>query len=276
MSRRRAADTSSIGHTETSVDSVSTTGRRGRGGGGGGATRRTTRAAARQDSAPFTTSSEDEGRPTGPHPKRAKVKHEDADDEADFGLQLGAATGRKITRPRRTASAAVAGPSTSRLHPNSRARVADVLQEEEEPRATGSTQALASVDLNLDSPALSALSSPSPPPDSQPEPTTATGTSTATPVKPSRPTPPPDALLPEALSCPICMCPPKDATLTPCGHVMCGECLFMSVAGGMARTRAAMAGRPEPQCPVCRATIDGWDGKGGGVTGLFFTTMHAV
>ncbi|KAH7107735.1 hypothetical protein BKA62DRAFT_684274 [Auriculariales sp. MPI-PUGE-AT-0066] len=86
----------------------------------------------------------------------------------------------------------------------------------------------------------------------------------------------PDTLLAEVLNCPVCMSPPKGATLTPCGHVMCGECLFMSVAGGMQRARVAMNGRPEPQCPVCRARIDGWDGRGGGLTGLTFETVNNV
>ncbi|PSS34037.1 hypothetical protein PHLCEN_2v1941 [Hermanssonia centrifuga] len=32
-----------------------------------------------------------------------------------------------------------------------------------------------------------------------------------------------------AYICPICFSPPKYATLTPCGHVCCGECLFAAV-----------------------------------------------
>ncbi|KAF9071548.1 hypothetical protein BDP27DRAFT_510908 [Rhodocollybia butyracea] len=27
-------------------------------------------------------------------------------------------------------------------------------------------------------------------------------------------------------TCPICFCPPTNATMTPCGHVACGSCLF--------------------------------------------------
>jgi len=70
-------------------------------------------------------------------------------------------------------------------------------------------------------------------------------------------------------SCPICFSPPSNATLTPCGHICCGVCLFMAVKTTMQRATMMMA--PEgaiPRCPVCRATIPGWDGKGGGVIGL--------
>ncbi|KAJ7896262.1 hypothetical protein B0H14DRAFT_3425624 [Mycena olivaceomarginata] len=70
------------------------------------------------------------------------------------------------------------------------------------------------------------------------------------------PAPPPapsrDNLEPlSAYTCPICFFPPTNATLTPCGH------------------RGVMAGeRGVPKCPVCRAQIPGWDGRGGGVIGL--------
>lgn len=33
-----------------------------------------------------------------------------------------------------------------------------------------------------------------------------------------------------AFACPICFSPPTNATLTPCGHVSCGACLFTAVA----------------------------------------------
>ncbi|KAJ3972708.1 hypothetical protein EV361DRAFT_777489, partial [Lentinula raphanica] len=88
----------------------------------------------------------------------------------------------------------------------------------------------------------------------------------STPAPGSSPKPeiPPSILSTHALStytCPICFCPPTNATMTPCGHVACGSCLFMAVKSGMRREGI-------DRCPVCRAEIRGWDGKGGGVTGL--------
>ncbi|KAF8198271.1 hypothetical protein K438DRAFT_703602 [Mycena galopus ATCC 62051] len=88
----------------------------------------------------------------------------------------------------------------------------------------------------------------------------------------SIPSPPPppsrDELEPlSAYACPICFFPPTNATLTPCGHVCCGACLFTAVKTMI--QRGAM--QPEacvPRCPVCRAQIPGWDGRGGGVIGL--------
>ena len=44
-------------------------------------------------------------------------------------------------------------------------------------------------------------------------------------------------------SCPICFSPPTNATLTPCGHICCGLCLFMAVKTTM--QRAAMMMAPE-------------------------------
>ena len=32
-----------------------------------------------------------------------------------------------------------------------------------------------------------------------------------------------------AYTCPVCFSPPTYATITPCGHVLCGECLFTAV-----------------------------------------------
>lgn len=51
-------------------------------------------------------------------------------------------------------------------------------------------------------------------------------------TRPRKPTPPPVPSKAEPLSafnCPICFTPPTRATLLPCGHVCCGECLFTSV-----------------------------------------------
>ena len=55
------------------------------------------------------------------------------------------------------------------------------------------------------------------------------------------PSPPSKAMVggPEPLSaymCPICFSPPTNATLTPCGHVCCGECLFTAVRAALQRT----------------------------------------
>lgn len=54
----------------------------------------------------------------------------------------------------------------------------------------------------------------------------------------ARPPPPPPPPQPEPLSsytCPICFSPPTNATLTPCGHICCGQCLFTAVKTTMAR-----------------------------------------
>ncbi|KAI9067747.1 hypothetical protein FKP32DRAFT_1563190 [Trametes sanguinea] len=71
-------------------------------------------------------------------------------------------------------------------------------------------------------------------------------------------------------SCPICFSPPTYATITPCGHVLCGDCLFSSVKTTMQRGAYTLPihERNIPRCPVCRAPIPGWDGRGGGVIGL--------
>ncbi|EAU85088.2 hypothetical protein CC1G_08061 [Coprinopsis cinerea okayama7 len=37
----------------------------------------------------------------------------------------------------------------------------------------------------------------------------------------------PDSL--SSYTCPICFYPPTNATLTPCGHICCGECLFAAI-----------------------------------------------
>jgi hypothetical protein len=52
------------------------------------------------------------------------------------------------------------------------------------------------------------------------------------------------SLEPEPLSnysCPICFSPPMNATLTPCGHICCGPCLFMAVKSTMKRSQTMMA-----------------------------------
>jgi hypothetical protein len=71
-------------------------------------------------------------------------------------------------------------------------------------------------------------------------------------------------------TCPICFGPPRAAVLTPCGHLMCGSCLFASVQS--ARERQLRTPQPGMDlsaiCPVCRRKLTGWDGKGGGVIPL--------
>ena len=51
--------------------------------------------------------------------------------------------------------------------------------------------------------------------------------------------------------CPICFSPPTNATLTPCGHVCCGECLFMAVKVAAARAAASVTREREPYLPRC-------------------------
>ncbi|KAJ7074757.1 hypothetical protein C8F01DRAFT_34604 [Mycena amicta] len=86
------------------------------------------------------------------------------------------------------------------------------------------------------------------------------------PKTPHLPAPPGQPL--SAYTCPICFCAPTNATLTPCGHVCCGSCLFTAIKTMMQRGTMMMPGFVEARCPVCRAEIPGWDGKGGGVIGL--------
>ncbi|KAI0318546.1 hypothetical protein OF83DRAFT_1056643 [Amylostereum chailletii] len=74
-------------------------------------------------------------------------------------------------------------------------------------------------------------------------------------------------------SCPICFGPPTNATVTPCGHILCGECLFTAVnAASMRIGVGGLAAR----CPVCRAALPGWDGRGGGVIGLRPRTLISL
>lgn len=57
--------------------------------------------------------------------------------------------------------------------------------------------------------------------------------------------------VPEPLSaytCPICFSPPTNATLTPCGHICCGACLFAAVKSTMKRNMIiAMDRAPVPR-----------------------------
>jgi hypothetical protein len=76
-------------------------------------------------------------------------------------------------------------------------------------------------------------------------------------------------------ACPICFSPPTRACLTSCGHVMCGPCLFSAVKTAKERHVRIHGSGAGPdgegkkyRCPVCRAEMKKWDGKGGGVIGL--------
>lgn len=49
-------------------------------------------------------------------------------------------------------------------------------------------------------------------------------------------------------TCPICFFPPTNATLTPCGHICCGPCLFTAVKATMQRCMlVAMDRAPAPR-----------------------------
>ena len=49
-------------------------------------------------------------------------------------------------------------------------------------------------------------------------------------------------------TCPICFSPPTNATLTPCGHVCCGQCLFTAVKSTIRRNMVvAMDRAPAPR-----------------------------
>jgi len=99
---------------------------------------------------------------------------------------------------------------------------------------------------------------------------TAISLSPILPPTPSHPKSPAEPL--SEYTCPICFFPPSNATLTPCGHVCCGSCLFTAVKTTLHRGAsmgvAINTGENVPRCPVCRAVIRCWDGRGGGVIGL--------
>ncbi|KIY69368.1 hypothetical protein CYLTODRAFT_230546 [Cylindrobasidium torrendii FP15055 ss-10] len=67
-------------------------------------------------------------------------------------------------------------------------------------------------------------------------------------------------------NCPVCFCAPTNATVTPCGHISCGECLFSAIK--IAQSKHFGLEPFAARCPVCRTEIPGWNGRGGGVIGL--------
>ncbi|KIJ05996.1 hypothetical protein PAXINDRAFT_92651 [Paxillus involutus ATCC 200175] len=116
----------------------------------------------------------------------------------------------------------------------------------------------------------------SPPSPSRVPSTTSTTASTSTAVSlTSTSTSTPEPL--SAYTCPICFSPPTNATLTPCGHICCGQCLFAAVKSTIRRNMVvAMDRAPPARCPVCRAEIPGWDGRGGGVVGLKMQVVYSL
>ena len=87
--------------------------------------------------------------------------------------------------------------------------------------------------LNMDLPP-----STTPPPRSHSAPPTSPIIANGTSRAPQFPPPSNVHVDPEPLhtySCPICFSSPTNATLTPCGHIMCGECLFTAVGAAAAR-----------------------------------------
>ena len=71
-------------------------------------------------------------------------------------------------------------------------------------------------------------------------------------------------------TCPICLSPPRMATLTPCGHILCASCLWDSARSARVRELDGppLLGANLSRCPVCREVLKGWDWKGGGITAL--------
>jgi hypothetical protein len=65
-------------------------------------------------------------------------------------------------------------------------------------------------------------------------------------------TPEPDLL--SEYNCPICFSPPTNATLTPCGHVLCGSCLFIAVKSAMKRGQAPGAGAEAAQARLDKSS----------------------
>ena len=53
--------------------------------------------------------------------------------------------------------------------------------------------------------------------------------------EPASPAPPPKQTPLAEYTCPICFFAPTNATLTPCGHICCGSCLFTAVKTAMLR-----------------------------------------
>lgn len=96
------------------------------------------------------------------------------------------------------------GPSSSHIHPP------------KSPPSSGSAVGSGSQPIIINSPTEFTIASGSNLQRSVPSPS---------PTPASRPEPEPLS----SYSCPICFFPPTNATLTPCGHICCGSCLFTAV-----------------------------------------------
>ncbi|KAI5451637.1 hypothetical protein NCC49_001618 [Naganishia albida] len=118
---------------------------------------------------------------------------------------------------------------------------------------------------------------------------------------------PPENLL-ASFECPICFMPPVQAVLTPCGHIMCGKCLFdtlksQAIRDGKRpnpvgqypptrhppgkrrtkkeleweRTRPVLRGRIlSGSCPVCRMELEGGLGTVPGEGGVKHLEIRTV
>ncbi|KAJ3743030.1 hypothetical protein DFH05DRAFT_1282626 [Lentinula detonsa] len=59
-------------------------------------------------------------------------------------------------------------------------------------------------------------------------------------------------------NCHTCFSPPTNATMTPCGHVASGPCLFTAVKMALRMMMdGAMGDEGGPRCPIRRALIQG-------------------
>lgn len=102
----------------------------------------------------------------------------------------------------------------------------------------------ASTSASTSSLALASLpQSPSPAPDPEVLPSTSGPIASSSQPRQPSPTPHTPDLLSE-YTCPICFSQPSNATLTPCGHICCGSCLFTAVKTTL--HRGAMGFSREP------------------------------
>jgi hypothetical protein len=79
------------------------------------------------------------------------------------------------------------------------------------------------------------LETQSPPKQPIPSPSEALTTSSSSKATTTKPTKPPADPLSD-YTCPICFSAPTNATITPCGHICCGSCLFAAVKAGIQRS----------------------------------------
>ncbi|KAJ6510714.1 hypothetical protein C8R45DRAFT_814779 [Mycena sanguinolenta] len=214
------------------------------------------------------------------------------EDEVEAILRLGAHDGDDDLRLGENASrspakrGAVSSPSLARiLHVEDQKPVASGSKSKTTPTAAAAKKRSQSPQLIIDSPTeftivstsklqrvslpspsspINLISSPSPSSSSAPAPPATAASSQQT----SNLNPNLEPL--SAYTCPICFFPLTNATLTPCGHVCCGSCLFTAVKTMVQRAGpGGKDGGPRcVACPVCRAPIPGWDGHGAGVIGL--------